>query len=180
MSNDGLRMNDREREALETISQLAVEDVPRVQESLFVARYLPILASTTPNTDLTPWLEVVGNPYRSADVMNGDRVLFRVPPLFRRMPTKIHHSGRESVSEIVETSKLHAAQHPRAGEIFLDKHLSSNITSMGLAHDDLKDWDAVLVRYGYPSMFGGSKSDVANPGAQPEAKDIFDDGFEEL
>lgn len=181
MVEDGLRMTDKEREALDQIAQFA-DEVPRIEESLFVARYLPILASRTPNTDLTPWLQVVGNPYRSCDVFKDGQVLFRVPPIFRRIPTKLHRSGMESVLEIVETSKLHAAQHPRVGQHYLEQHLKSSIDSVDPEDEPMKQWNDILARYGYDKAPpDGAQSVAATVSEAPkESENLFDGGFEEL
>lgn len=182
MVEDGLKMSDKEREALDEIAALA-DMRPRISEELFVSRYLPILGSRQPNTDITPWLEVAGNAYRAVDVVKDGNVLFTVPPIFRQIPTKIHRRGSESVLEIVETSKLHAAQHPRVGQHYLDQHLSSSVERVDPETEQLEKWKEVLKRYGYdtqdqPTALGAESAVAGNEPAN--SRDIFDGGFEEL
>ena len=183
MSEDGLKMSDKEREAIELLSSFE-EEKPRISEELFVSRYLPLLASRQTGVDVTPWLQVAGNAYRSVEVVKDGKVLFTVPPLLRQIPTKIHRRGAESVLEIVETSRLHAAQHPRVGQYYLEQHLQGAVDPEPPEESALKEWYNVLKGYGYDVAATADADSASDNGDNPKVAepgpDIFAGGIEEL
>lgn len=137
--------------AMQAISSLGEEDVPRISEDLFVGRYLPVLAGKVDSekTPLLFWLEVAGSPYAPVDVMKGNEVLFRVPPLLKAGVTTLNARPGQGLDDVMLTAERKGMVHPKMGINYLDQELSRRQTAPLSATQEQERWRAILVRYGY-------------------------------
>lgn len=168
--------NEKVTEAMQELRQMLEEDVPRIPESVFVNRLLPILTNTQEKQDLTVWLELAGNFQRPIDVVKGPEVLFRVPPLFRRLAAPRVQNSRNSVFEMVATAKQKSDQIPQLGERYLANRLADKVPKATFEKTDLDQWNAILARYGLPAVGSATPATSANPTA-PGVETKPSDGF---
>lgn len=155
--------------AMEAIQKLNTADVPRVPEGIFTQHILPIMTDRSGKVDISAWLDIAGNAQRPIDVIDlRGQVLFRVPAMMRQLPTKTSSSHRASITELASTAKLKGEVHPGLGQNFLAQGLSRHVPRLGTQVDleSAKAWNAILKRYGYPSIF---PEDVADAVGEPKA-----------
>lgn len=150
MNENYIDRHPLEKEAIQTILSIKDEFINNVPEDIFVKHYLPMLANKDGNTDLTEWLKVAGHVYAEVNIIdNNGNVIFKVPSIFKKFKTKEHKLAQHSVSEIIETSKLHAINSPIKGEMMMQEGLSKTLPDEELSLDDDVRWNNILKRYGY-------------------------------
>lgn len=169
------------RSAMAQLTQLADSDVPRVPEAIFVRHVLPILTDRSGEVDVSVWLDLAGAATRPMDVVNpANEVLFRVPALMSRIPTRKHNTARESISTVVNEAQLKEKVHPKMGEIALEAGLKRHQTPRRADMETAKQWNAILVRYGYPPIAEVGEVSPSDLKAPEASKPIFsgeDDEF---
>lgn len=142
-------------DGMEELERIAANDVPRITESLFKAKLLPVLTSEDPKQSLDIWLEIAGVALRPIDVVS-DRgtgeVLFRVPPLARPVDPRATRKGYGSAFEILNVAKQKHEVLPALGEEYLKDSLINAVESTPLSMEDARAWNAILVRYGHPGI----------------------------
>lgn len=165
-------------EAMDFLINAQDTDVPRLPESVFVGKYLPILADTqSGKADLSQWLDVCGNGYRPVDVVRGDEVLFRVPPILKRYPTTGMRRGM-SIGEIMAQAQAHSTLAPRLGANYLDQKLGEKVEHLSPELQELAVWNGILERYGYPVI--KTTAPVAAEAEKPQDKPLFSGEFDDF
>lgn len=137
-------------EALKQISNLTSEDVARISEAQFVNVLLPVLTDTSGKADLRVWQDLAGHALRPIDVVDfAGNVLFRVPSLLRRLPTRRNpDSFQNTFSNIVSEGKLHYDRHPVLGMTFLEARLAQVSVDGKIDYETAMRWNEILKRYG--------------------------------
>jgi hypothetical protein len=152
------RLSEEISQISSAISSLDREDVRTMPERVFVNIWLPFFADEKPlrpelKVDFTHWVNFVGSPYKSVQVVDADgKELFLVPPLFDR--SLINPTGRQgngSIMDVVAQMKNLALLHPNQGAVFFDKELTRRALLMKVPPnimESLKTWNAIFARYG--------------------------------
>lgn len=176
---------DYEVEALDTLSKM--ESKAAVPESVFVKEYLPLFAGESKNAevDISKWLDVAGNAYRSVDVIKDNEVLFTVPPLLKRSPTNVKRRPQDSIYELVDLVQKKTAVHPQIGRSFMNSQLDARISRLSSDPSEVATWNDIFKRYGYEPINDQIVAETDNDGkvtasSSQSASDLFDDGHEEL
>lgn len=122
-----------------------------MQESLFVRDVLPMLAGDDKQLDMTFWLTKVGSYFKAIRVMNGDEVLFDVPPLFSSRAVHMHYTGEagDSIYGDMEDAQRKAHIAPAMGINYLAGALNSRLEVEGpeVAMAYAAHINEILVRY---------------------------------
>ena len=129
--------------------------VVKMQEQEFVSKFLPLLASDGAKVDVRPWLTVAGGPLMPVDIFRGKEFLFRVPAFNRTIQTRAKRGRVEdNINEIAATAVLKSRQHSQLGTAYLVNALSPKMRAVleQPLLDELKAWNAILTRYGYPCI----------------------------
>jgi hypothetical protein len=155
-----------------SLADIAAEDIPTIQERIFVQVFLPIFAGDEVNqykAKIYPhWINVAGNPYRPVNVVDTQgKVLFTVPALLDRRAispsTQTERGTTSSISHVVASASQYSAMSPIAGANYLSKELTRRALIMKVPTQvltDLKTWNEIFVRYGRPPL-APVPSDVA-------------------
>lgn len=131
---------------------LESQENPKVNEDLFVSRYLPILADFSGKSPRGIWMtEVSIHPYNSVDVMRGDKLIITVPPMSRRINFRQGGPG-ENVFEIINTAELKMRLSPVMGARYMQSSLESRLESVSDKEDLIVQWNRVFKHYGYPEI----------------------------
>lgn len=136
--------------------------VVKMQEREFVSKFLPLLASDGAKVDVRPWLTVAGGPLMPVDIYDGNKFLFRVPAFNRTVLTRGHRTHMEDkIGEIASTAVLKSRQHSQLGTAYLVNALSPKMRAVleQPLLEELKAWNAILTRYGYPCIL----PEIASP-----------------
>lgn len=170
-------------EALKQISDLTSSDVARISEAQFVSTLLPVLTDTTGKADLRVWQDLAGHALRPIDVVDfAGNVLFRVPSLLRRLPTRRNpDSYQNTFSSIVAEGKLHSDRHPVLGRTFLETRLAQVSVDGKIDYDTAGRWNEILKRYGkepIPVEIPGTPK--STEGTSSNVGSIFSDEEESL
>ena len=168
-----------QNKALEDLTTIPNDQIPKIQERDFKEKWLPLLADTSGEVDLRPWIEnVAGHTFMFVDVYNGGEFLFRVPPLQRTLPTSAKRRRGNSIDEIVVTAEQKNLMSPRLGLQFMEQNLNRRVTARGPLMKDMRAWDEILKRYGYPPIFGEELTQGKQDGEDPD--EVFSGEFDEL
>lgn len=158
MATKPLPLLETSREQMEAMKQiLAFNDlnIPRIPEQMFVEHLLPVLTNASEKQDLSWWMKIAGSLQTPLDIVDTqDRVLFRVPPLQRRTHLPMDDIPRQTIFEAVHTAKLKNDYIPGHGDRYLTNVLTGRLTMTEFSAQDLADWNAIRVRYGYPPVGG--------------------------
>lgn len=167
-------------EAMDFLIKAQDTDVPRLPEAVFVGKYLPILADThSGKADLSQWLDVCGNGYRPVDVVRGDVVLFRVPPILKRYATPGMRRGM-SIGEILAQAQAHSDLLPHLGKNYMESKLSEKIEHQSPEVNDLHVWNDILQRYGYPLIETALEASAPAAAKPVEEKPLFSGEFDDF
>lgn len=165
-------------EAMDFLINAQDTDVPRLPESVFVGKYLPILADTqSGKADISQWLDVCGNGYRPVDVVRGDQVLFRVPPILKRYPTPGMRRGL-SIGEIMAQAQAHSSLAPRLGANYLEQKLHEKVEHLTPEVQELAVWNDILRRYGYPVIEAAVQ--IPSEAEKSQEKPLFSGEFDDF
>lgn len=186
-------------EAMDTILKEADRDVPKLPEKLFKGVLLPALTykgddEKEQGKGVDYWLRIAGNSYRPIDVVDDkdqNKVLFRVPPLNRRVGTEILRRRRhQSVFQILTDAENRSKITPQQGARHIQENLINQVQHVPLALEDIKAWNDILLRYNYsplvdPSLLTQVKSGVKNEdsgsdGNTASGDSLFDEEYQEL
>lgn len=139
-----------ESDAMDQLAKLTEQSIPRVKESLFKSRYLPILLAKGQKVDMQYWLEVSNSPYQAVIVVD-DRTgeeLFKVPPILKSGDIFKNTTGKTSMYEVLSTAKKKEAILPRMGTVYLENEVNNRLNNTVNTNDEVKAWVEILKRYG--------------------------------
>jgi len=143
----------------EQLSSIAVNDIPRLQERIFVNVFLPLFAGDENriyNATFETWISFAGSAYTNVDVIDvGGNVLFTVPPLFDRAVINPVNEFNTSIAHVVTTAGQYARIHPKQGSRYLDSELTRRATIMKIPANILKNleiWNSIFKRYNRPEI----------------------------
>lgn len=163
------------KQAMDQITALTQTDVPQVPEALFCQHVLPVLTDTTGSVDVSIWLDLAGSVHRAMDIVDvAGAVLFRVPPMMSRTPTRTDGRARDAMNTLLTEVNLKSDVNPRLGQHVLEAGLARKVPKGELDMDTAQQWNAILIRYGYTPLRGiGSKDPSAPESTVVEVKPIF-------
>lgn len=175
MNENFIDKHPLEKEAMDIILGIKDEFENTIPEKIFVERYLPFLANKEEEPKIiTEWIKIAGHVYSEVKVVDEKgKFLFKVPSIFNKFKTKEHKHANQSVKEIIENSKLYSINSPKLGERVLIDGLHTTLPEELLSEDDDVRWDAILKKYGYPTLSQAKKNQ--NNGMD----DSEDTGFDE-
>lgn len=129
-------------------------DVAKLPEPLFRSHLLPVLTDTSGSADVSIWLDIAGTGFRAIDVIDpvSGEALFRLPPMYSRLPTRVKGDPRHSLAAISEQANNHSAQHPSIGQTFLRRQLESRQVDARVNWEHVRTWNSILARYGLPPV----------------------------
>lgn len=166
--------------ALEALTQMGDEDVPKVQEVFFVHRIIPMLLDTTGDVDITLWIDITGALQRPMDVVNeNEEVLFRVPSPFSSFPTSTRRDKFKGIGSVVADAKSHSELHPAIGERVLRQGLAKALPPVHVDLEKARIWNGILVRYGFePLEVFKDHPEYLGEGESPDTPLFSDEGDE--
>lgn len=158
-----------------------MKEKPKLKESMFRTKYLPIMLFTTESEkNMLAWItEVAGNPYLEVDVYKDgepDNILFTVPPV-------LDNSADISVADVIppvdratKSYKEYASINPRAADAILKDGLDNQINVIKKSNVEryAEQWKSILSYYNIPVK----DSSVAEK--QKKVEDLFDDNENEF
>lgn len=131
--------------ALDEISHFTPREI---QEAVFVAQFLPIIAGDA-GTNLNPWIDMAGGPFNPVNVMNGREFLFQVPALADNRDNML--SGLKGVD--VQAEVVRAFQEgqsvPALGDARVNM-LASRFGQNPINTANVVALNAIFKRYNYP------------------------------
>lgn len=147
--------------------------VPRIKESEFRTKYLPLVFSDQQGAFELAWLhQVVGNPHQEVRVVldsNEEHVLFIVPPLREHVTAKVPKRLGEILSYIDVQSN--AALHP---EVFIETNTVEVIPiSMPVPEGNDAKWREIFKFY--KLLPPDDSVEVANSNDGVQLSEAFDD-----
>lgn len=156
----------------------------QVTEPFFRKNLLPLIAEEHENSDLTPWLMVVGSWRRPIDVIEpqSKEILFRVPALVGENDLPFKQGPRSSVSDIVQNARRKMEAIPRAGTEYLKDRLGRRVNIPNNRKKAAQQWLEIYRRYGLDHLIDESmegEDDQQQMQSTQRGDDIFD-GYEEL
>jgi hypothetical protein len=142
---------------------------PTLEESVFVKKWLPLLAANTSSikAPVGMWVsEVSGSPFQAIDIVNGKTVLFTVPPMLDSNSIVIQDQALRknlTIPGMIAEAGMRSANIPKQGENFLNHHLATLIVGGELHPENLVIWQNILARYNIrpmdlPESLGGAKA----------------------
>lgn len=138
------------------LSKTLVEGLPEIDEGNFVTHFLPILASSEPNVDLTPWLAVCGRssvPVRVFRMVDGvKKYLYTVPALLDATGlTKTVYVHSRSMSHLISSAVATANSRPaNMREKIVEQHLQRADVGASKSNEKaIAEWNYILRLYNY-------------------------------
>lgn len=169
--------------ALKELAKLKEEDVARISEAQFVNLLLPVLTDTTGKADLRVWQDLAGTVLRPIEVMDSaGNALFRVPSLMRRLNTRENPKDpNQAMSQIMGAARAHLNRHPILGATFIQANLARVGVDNRIDYDTVRQWNAILKRYGKPLIPVDLPEDETTTKDKPkDVGNIFSDEEEAL
>lgn len=163
---------------LEMLKAVADYDRPKLQESVFVKRYLHYFTGQAPVQLATAqWLEVAGSPFAEVDVYNGNEFLFRVPALLASNARTLDGLSNISVYRAAELVGAHYNVHPKLGDSKLHQLITSRLGNRPEHRDVIRRWNVIFQRYDIPLIpLEGEVTPKGEPIKQePVQEDVWDD-----
>ena len=169
--------------ALKNIIEMNEADVPVVTEHAFKTIILPLLASTEPEINMEPWVDLAGNPNRPINVVDhAGKLLFQLPALMSMRATRFAVVNDASFLEIFRRTEAIRIKSPYAARQASEKMLEGRVYDPGVNYDTAVVMDGIFRRYGLPPLFeddgpdsdtattaeGGRKSNIRPPDAFEE------------
>lgn len=172
------QLHEQITQAQKLLDSVAVTDVPRMSERIFVGIWLPFFAGDTPlphQVEMTHWINFAGNPYRIVHVVNSEgAVLFDVPAIFDRLAINPHAMAERdlpNISHVVASAEQYAHVHPLHGTRYLDAELTKRALIMKVPATvlaNLQVWNAIFARYGRPPLVAVDETTSGSESAQPD------------
>lgn len=170
MSNETRDLQDQRM--VDAFRMLAEPSVPVIEEYVFVKKYLPLFVDNDKEVPVSLWLEVARHPYNPVDVVSNGQVIYRVPPLCKRVNINAINNPRDSVYEMISTYKMKSDVHPTLGDKFLEQKTNELIRKETLDTSTLKQWNVIFARYNLPLIEipeEGKNTEVVN-NKEPDSK----------
>ncbi|WP_257291130.1 hypothetical protein [Endozoicomonas sp. ONNA1] len=180
LSNEDAAMINEASAIMDDILAIKQDDRRVITLNVFLERYLPVLAkgNNEQSVDISRWLKVSGSAYHEVDVINPDgSVAFVVPPLFKRVPTRLVKESEFTTSTIVQKATNRNEIHPGSGDRLLFECMSEAIPLNGADIENIKRWNHILKKYGYETI--ALTSQVSDRQQDNEGEVVFN-GYEEL
>lgn len=148
-----LENNPETVKAMKEILSIADVETVHITENEFIHRLLPILTNYNGEQDLGAWIDVAGSPFLPIKVQNNSgEVIFTVPPIWHRPTLRGSRHHRDSMSDIIAKAKLKAEVIPQMGDRYLRSRLGDRLVSGDIDLEEVKIWNQILARYGYPPI----------------------------
>ena len=161
--------------------QLLNQPNPTLEESIFVKKYLPLLAANTSEVKAPVglWLEVAGTAFQPVDIVKGKEILFTVPALLDSNSVKIQDQKDRralTIPGMIAEAEMRTATVPQMGINFLNHHLSKLFEGRELHSEHLLAWQAIFKRYNIkPFELPTELSGEAPSSSQEMTFDEFED-----
>lgn len=172
---------ERSLKGADDIARITEQDAARLPESAFVSGLLPVLANRSGGQALTIWQDVAGHAMRPIDVVDpsGD-VLFRVPPILSSDKTHFSRNREESTGDILALGEKKSEIHPRLGSTYVWEKLQKRIVKEPVTPEDVKQWDAILKRYGYEGIIKDTAETQGEEQKEESVMGSFSGEYDEL
>lgn len=166
-----------DRDMLSVLNAVADYDRPKIQESVFISKYLPYFSGKAGKDGaIAVWLEVAGSPYAEVHVCSGTQLLFAVPPLLNPDRRVLGRLDEINVHAALEQVQLHYNVAPALGENRMQEWIISRIGTDLIGLDLARRWNEIFKRYNLPLVpLPDDPSTHAKTSDQPEGDCIFDD-----
>lgn len=166
------------KEAFSELHKLFDTDIPKVSESVFRQKILPILVNDSKAINFEPWLEVSDSILRPIDVMVGSRVVFRCPAIGRPVSFRSSDSPRDSMFEQIAKAQQKEDIVPGMGQNYIQNCLKARVGEGTLSAAELDQWRAVFSYYNYTAGAELLKSEPGREEATPESKGFLADDYD--
>ena len=178
----------------DNLTRITNEDIVKLNESFFVANFLPLFAGekVPPQTNPAAWAAIAGNPYKPVHIVDDKtkEVLYMVPALFdRHAVTPGKEDQRSSpMSHVMTTVDQLNAVSPQRASHYLETQL--NMRNLGGGYqervkDNIAAWNLIFARYnkplivlegGVPVIGGDAKTNPSQPSESAGGAQLsFDD-----
>jgi len=141
-------------EAMELLNQEVEKDAARIPEDVFVDYLLPVLTNRSGKQSLVRWQQVAGHVMRPLDVfdLRTKEVLFRVPPILRRINLSFTNGNAIPIRRLMETAEQKSRVIPALGDKYIQTQLVEKMGHVSASASVVIAWNAILKRYGYPPV----------------------------
>lgn len=140
-----------DRDMLGVLDAVADYDRPKIQESVFVNKYLPYFSGKAGKDGaIAVWLDVAGSPYAEVHVCNGTQLLFTVPPLLNPDRRVLGRLNEISLHAALEQVQLHYNVAPALGENRMHEWIISRLGTDLIGLDLARRWNEIFKRYNLP------------------------------
>lgn len=145
---------DKSFEMLERIEQSSRNRIP---EALFSGVFLGLFANLEnkhPNGTIENWIAIAGSPFNKVDVVQDNKVIFTVPPVFNKNAISPRDlDAKEPISHIVSIAEKLALRSPIESNNYLsNKYSNLNITKRENVMEYIQDWNTIFSYYKLPPI----------------------------
>lgn len=167
--------------AMDQLSDLTQQVNASMSEYEFKTKFLPLLINKEDgDKSMEFWWNRIGNPMIGIDILGPNKeVLFKAPPLMRTHANSSIDSGKMSLSEIITTASKKSEIIPNMGNRYIKEHITNRIKPIE-EFNDLKAWNAILIRYGYNPIIDESELELPEESKKLTRSEFTDDDFEDL
>ena len=157
-NHDPKKNTPAEQQALRT---LRTPQRPQVLESDFARYYVFGLHDRTAYPEqFNAWLDVASTVNHAVDVIQGEEVIFTVPPLLMPYPTEVEYDSSRAITNIVDRALGNGAINPALVEKSLRQELSAHLRGtmqgdegVALLAEHVSAWDEIFARYNLPMRY---------------------------
>lgn len=154
----------------------------RIPENLFRNVFLGLFANLEnqhPDATIQNWISIAGNPFAQVDVVENNKVIFTVPPIYDKDAVNPAAMNRaEPLSHIVAIAQKLAMRSPIEGQNYIaNKYNATRETVRGQADvlSNIERWNQIFERYNLPELLALEKKQSATPVAAATSNDIKDE-----
>lgn len=154
----------------------------RIPENLFRNVFLGLFANLEnqhPDATIQNWISIAGNPFAQVDVVENNKVIFTVPPIYDKDAVNPAAMNRaEPLSHIVAIAQKLAMRSPIEGQNYIaNKYNATRETVRGQADvlSNIERWNQIFERYNLPELLALEKKQSATPVATATSNDIKDE-----
>lgn len=169
-------------DSMKSITEMTEDAIRQMPEHIFRTTYLPLLLGEIADGNMRLWADAAGGAYNEVEIVKDGKVIFTVPPLMRRHPTRVKHKQEDSIATIAGEAQLHMNNHPLMGQRMLVNKISKKNILQGYDEKSVAQFNAILKYYDRP-LIGDVVDDEGNvtKRAEDDQKiDMGDDMYEDF
>lgn len=140
----------------ETVRSLAESPNPSIQESQFIAEFLPMFSADPRNVEgkifVNAWINISNSPFAEVDVMRGNERLFTVPPILHTPESLLSVLDKSEAYKNITQAALKYNVMPKLGEAHMQRWMDGTIPKQEVAFEHVRRWNDIFKRYNLPTI----------------------------